>query len=102
MKKPQSLIQLIGYDLFHTHWVLVVLVIFLTASGIGVTWASQQNRELNAQLARLISQQQELEIEWRKLRLEHRSLAEHSRIEQLARKRLKMIPVTVERETIIE
>lgn len=102
MKKPQSLIRLIAYDLFRTHWVLVLLVSFLTISAIGVTWASQQNRELNAQLARLIGQQKKLDVEWRKLRLEHRALAEHSRIEQLARERLKMIPVTAERETIIK
>ncbi len=101
MKKPLSLIQLIVYDLFRKYWVLTLLAIFLTISGIGVTWAAQQNRELNAQLARLIAAQRNLDIEWRKLRLEHRSLAEHSRVEQLARERLKMVPVTASKETVI-
>jgi len=96
-----SLIQLILSDVFRVQWPLLILLILVTISAIGVTLASQQNRELNAQLARLVEQKKSLEIEWRKLRLENRSLAEHSRIEQLASQKLNMRQVSAKREIII-
>lgn len=102
MKKPVSLMQLIMIDLFKVNWLLVLLVVFVCSSAIGVTLSSQQNRELNAQLARLTAQKKSLEIEWRKLRLEQRALSEHSRIEQLAKQKLNMVPVTAKREYVIQ
>ncbi len=102
MKKPQNLITIIVNDLLGTYWVLVLLVIGVTATSIAVTWSAQQNRELNAELARLLVQQTATENDWRKLRLEHRALAEHAYVEQRARKRLKMVPVTAEKETVIK
>jgi cell division protein FtsL len=101
MKKPQNLVSIIVNDLLGAHWVLVLLVIGVTATSIAVTWSAQQNRDLNAQLARLLTEQTVVENEWRKLRLEHRALAEHSRVEQLAREKLDMVPVTAEKETLL-
>ena len=102
MKKPQSLVGIIAHDLLVTNWLLALLVIAIAATSIAVTWSAQKNRDLNAQLARLLNEQIAVESKWRKLRLEHRALAEHSRIEQLAREQLKMIPVTAKKETVLK
>jgi len=102
MKKPQNLISIIVNDLIGRNWVLVVIILAVTATAIAVTWSTQQNRSLNAKLARLLAQQTTYDNDWRKLRLEHRALAEHARVEQLAQQKLGMIPVVAEKETIIK
>jgi cell division protein FtsL len=102
MKKPQSLMSIIVNDLLGTHWLLVVVILAVTSTAIAVTWSTQQNRNLNAELARLLVQQTSYENDWRKLRLEHRALAEHARVEQLARQKLNMVPVVAEKETILK
>ncbi len=102
MKKPQNLMSIIVNDLLGAHWVLVLVILAVTSTAIAVTWSTQQNRNLNAELARLLVQQTSYENDWRKLRLEHRSLAEHARVEQLAKQKLGMIPVTADKETILK
>ena len=101
-QKTQSLLQIIVIDLLVKRWLMVLLVVLVTLSSISVTWTAQKNRSINSKLALMVNEKSKLDIVWRKLRLEHRSLAEYARIEQLAKRRLNMVSVTTEKETVIK
>ena len=60
------------------------------------------NRQSTSSLEVLLSERDELDIEWRNLLLEQNSLAEHSAIESKASKYLQMTRPTAKSEIIIE
>ncbi len=62
---------------------------------------SHEQRRLYAELEKLQQQRDELDIEWRRLRLEQRVLAEHSRLEKLARTKLDMKALDLKSERIV-
>ncbi|PIP81057.1 MAG: cell division protein FtsL [Gammaproteobacteria bacterium CG22_combo_CG10-13_8_21_14_all_40_8] len=96
-----SLLMTILVDLFSQRKTLLLLVLLVSISAIAVTWSTQKARELNSQWAKLVDNRNKINVDWRKLRLEYRALAEHSRIENLARKKLNMQPVTADKEKVI-
>ncbi len=80
-----------------TYFVLVVVV----ASAFSVIYFTHLNRQSTSSLEILLTERDELDIEWRNLLLEQNSLAEHSTIESKAEKLLKMKRPTVKSEVII-
>lgn len=69
---------------------LVVLLMAVMSSAIGVIYAKHRNRMLYFELTRLQRQQDELNVNWGRLQLEQSTWATHSRIENIARKKLNM------------
>ena len=69
---------------------------------MGVIYTSHLNRKLFAQLERLNGERDALEVEWGRLLLEQGTLATPTRIEQEARKRLKMKVPVAERIVVIK
>jgi len=59
-------------------------------SAIGVIYAKHRNRMLYVELTRLQQQQDELNVNWGRLQLEQSTWATHSRIENVARRKLNM------------
>jgi cell division protein FtsL len=53
-------------------------------------------------LEQLRHEQYQLEMEWEALRLEQGALAEHNRIESLAKKKLAMKTVSANDEVVVE
>lgn len=68
-------------------YVLLVLVI---GSAFSVIYFTHLNRQTTSSLEILLTERDELDIEWRNLLLEQNSLTEHSVIERKAKKHLKM------------
>ncbi len=66
------------------------LALAVIASALGVVYTSHLSRRLYAELARLEQARDALEVEWGRLQLEQSTWAAHSRIERLARERLRM------------
>jgi cell division protein FtsL len=60
------------------------------ATAVGVVQAKHQNRALQNELQQLRLEQDRLDTEWAQLQLEESAWANHGRIEQIARKRLRM------------
>ncbi len=77
-----------------------LLLAAAVASAIGVVWARYRSRVLFVELQHLERVRDELEIEWGRLQLEQAALAAPGRVEQVARKRLRMHVPTPE-ETVI-
>ena len=70
---------------------LGAMLVFATlVSSIGVVFARHEARRLFIDLQQLNAERDRLDIEWGRLQIEHSTLANPGRIEQIARQRLKM------------
>jgi cell division protein FtsL len=101
MKHKPDLARIVLTDVFVHHRALLLLLTLVLLSAMAVIWNAHQYRQRNAEIARESKVARQLDVEWRQLRLEHRALADHARIEQLARERLSMHPVRPENETVV-
>ena len=70
---------------------VMFLALIVLASSLGVVYAKHQSRKLFVELDTLKKQRDEINVEWGRLQLELSTLATHSRIEQTAKQRLKMV-----------
>lgn len=77
----------------------LLLLNVLTAFAV-VHWA-QLNRQMVIQQDVLLQQRDEIDLRWRHLLLEQRALAEHSRVERLARERLGMARPSTDEEVVV-
>jgi cell division protein FtsL len=73
---------------------VVVVSAAIVATGVGVVVAKHDARQLFAELEALKREQDRLDVDWGRLRLEQGAYATHPRIEQLARERLGLAAPT--------
>ena len=78
-----------------------ILLVLVVASAFMVIYFTHVHRQSTSSLEVLLSEKDELDIEWRNLLLEQNSLAEHSTIESKATKMLNMTKPTSQSEIII-
>ena len=73
---------------------LVALLLWVgcLVSAIGVVQAEHRERKYVFALEKAVQHRDELEIEWERLQLEEAALADHGRVDALARERLQMSP----------
>lgn len=83
------------------HVVVYLLLIGVILSAFSVIYFTHLNRQSTSQLEVLLTERDELDIEWRNLLLEQNSLAEHSTIESKAEKLLDMVKPNTKNEIII-
>ena len=77
-----------------------LLLLNVVAAILVVHWA-QLNRQMVIQQDVLLQQRDDIDLRWPHLLLEQRALAEHSRVERLARERLNMDRPTTEAEVVV-
>ena len=70
---------------------IVVLAGAVLGSGVGVVYTQHANRQLFIQLQKLQAERDDIEIEWESLQLEQSTLVTDAVVEEMARKRLKML-----------
>ena len=70
---------------------IAVLLVASIATAIGVVYARHQHRLLFVELSRLEKARDELNIEFGRLQLEQATVAESTRVDQVARLRLGMM-----------
>jgi cell division protein FtsL len=73
-----------------TRVLLAIVIMACIATAIGVVYARHQHRVLFMQLNKLDRERDELNIEFGRLQLEQATVAESTRVEQIARDRLGM------------
>ena len=78
-----------------TRFLLAVLVLANIASAIGVVYARHRHRVLFDEVTRLERARDELNVEFGRLQLEQATVAEATRIDQVARVRLARIQCSV-------
>jgi cell division protein FtsL len=69
---------------------VLALAAGVVASGVWIVKVEHQSRQLFIQAEALNRQLDDLQIEWGQLQIEQSTLATHSRIETLARQRLRL------------
>lgn len=69
---------------------VLLLLICCVLSALAVVQMAHLNRQLTIQQDLNYQQRDQLDTEWRNLLLEQRALAEHSRVEEIARRQLNM------------
>lgn len=84
------------------YFVTYFLLVLVVTSAFSVIYFTHLNRQTTSELEVLLTQRDELDIEWRNLIIEQNSLSEHSAIETKAEKQLNMQRPTVNSEIIIK
>ncbi len=77
------------------------LLLLNVASAVAVVHWAQLNRQMVIQQDVLLQQRDDIDLHWRHLLLEQRALAEHSRVEQIARDRLGMDRPSTDEEVVV-
>ena len=78
---------------------VVLLLILVLGSALGVIYSKYRSRQVFVEVQNLERDMDGYEVEWGKLQLELTTLAEHNRVERLARSKLRL--VMPQREDII-
>jgi len=99
-QRQVNLAKAIWQDLTTNLW-LVLLVAGVLSSAVAVIYSSHQNRMLIGQWEELRESHDKLKLEARHLLLEEMALAEHSRIEEVAFKKLAMKRPETEKEIAV-
>ncbi len=81
--------RLISQD-WRQHKLVALLLLACIASALAVVYLAHLNRQLTIAQDTYYQQRDQLDSQWRNLLLEQRALAEHSRVEDIARRRLNM------------
>lgn len=66
------------------------LLVLLLVSAVSVVYVSHLNRHAFTDYQLALKERDQLDIEWGQLLLEQSALAQHARVEQIARERLAM------------
>ncbi|WP_440874522.1 cell division protein FtsL [Thalassotalea sp. PLHSN55] len=95
----------LAFDVWHDikrHKWTYAIMISVVISSFAVIYYTHLNRQATSSLEVMLTERDELDIEWRNLLLEQNSLAEHSAIETKAAKLLNMQRPSVDSEVIIK
>lgn len=83
----------LAFDVVHDiqrHILTYLLLFMVVGSAMAVIYFTHLNRQTTSELEVLLTERDELDIEWRNLLIEQNALAEHSSIESKATKMLQM------------
>lgn len=80
----------------------LILLVVLALCALGLVSSQHKARKLFAELEREQARAQQIDVEWGQLQLEQSTWAMHSRIDKLAKERLRMRNADPKRIQIIE
>jgi cell division protein FtsL len=95
----------LAFDIFQDvkrHIASYIVLLLVVVSAFCVIYFTHINRQTTSHLEQLLTERDELDIEWRNLLLEQSSLSEHSVIESKAQKELNMKRPSADSEVIIK
>lgn len=95
-----QLVKIIFQDIGKYKLAMGLLLLNVLAAFAVVHWA-QLNRQMVIQQDVLLQQRDDIDLHWRRLLVEQRALAEHSRVESIARQRLDMERPTTDAEVVV-
>ena len=99
-RRQFNLAKVIIADLLQHKWLLLLLLANVATAFVAVQFA-HLNRMAVIEQDKLLQQRDELEIHWRHLLLEQRTLAEHSRVEALVERQLGMYRPKLSQEVVV-
>jgi cell division protein FtsL len=78
-----------------------VLVVVVMVSAIASVYAKHESRKLFTELQALNADRDRMEVEWGRLRIEQGTWSTYARVEQLARKEMKMRTPSAEQTRLL-
>ncbi|KOO02442.1 cell division protein FtsL [Vibrio nereis] len=102
MSKPNhNLAKVIALDLLTVGRVPLVLLVLIFSSAMGVVFTTHHTRQAVTEKDQALVERERLDNEWRNLLLEETALAEHSRVQAVAKQDLEMKRPESDKEVII-
>ncbi|MDC5819847.1 cell division protein FtsL [Vibrio europaeus] len=102
MSKPApNLAKLIALDLLSVGRVPLVLLVLIFSSAMGVVFTTHHTRQAITDKDQALVERERLDNEWRNLLIEETALAEHSRVQAVAKTELAMKRPDSDKEVII-
>ncbi|MEL7292349.1 MAG: cell division protein FtsL [Pseudomonadota bacterium] len=98
--KP-NLAKLIALDLLGAGRVPLIMLVLIFASAMGVVFTTHHTRQAVTEKDQALVERERLDNEWRNLLLEETALAEHSRVQDIAKGELEMKRPDSDKEVII-
>ena len=99
--KPPFLLTHLVSSVFKTNLLTMVIALVTLASAFALIVLSHKQRNLYGDLEQLHTERNQLDKQWRQLRLEQRVWAEHTRLEDVATQQLGMKNLDVKSERIV-
>ncbi|USD31999.1 MULTISPECIES: cell division protein FtsL [Vibrio] len=101
-KTTPNLAKLIALDLFTVGRVPLLVLIMIFASAMGVVFTTHHTRQAITEKDQALQERERLDNEWRNLLIEETALAEHSRVQEIAKDELQMKRPDSDKEVIID
>ncbi|UPQ88467.1 cell division protein FtsL [Vibrio sinaloensis] len=98
--KP-NLAKLIALDLLGAGRVPLIMLVLIFASAMGVVFTTHHTRQAVTEKDQALVERERLDNEWRNLLLEETALAEHSRVQDIAKGELEMKRPDSDKEVIV-
>lgn len=96
-----NLVKLIIVDLFTVGRAPLILMILIFATAMGVVFTTHHTRQAISEKDQAFMERERLDNEWRNLLLEETALAEHSRVQELAKEDLEMKRPDADKEVVV-
>ncbi|MDN3684297.1 cell division protein FtsL [Vibrio sinaloensis] len=97
-----NLAKIIALDLLTVGRAPLVLLVLIFASAMGVVFTTHHTRQAITEKDQTLMERERLDNEWRNLLLEETALAEHSRVQAVAKQDLEMTRPDSDKEVIIQ
>ncbi|MGF1908934.1 cell division protein FtsL [Vibrio kasasachensis] len=101
-KTTPNLAKMIGFDLITVGRVPLGVLLLIFASAMAVVFTTHHTRTAITEKDQALVERERLDDEWRNLLLEETALAEHSRVQAVARQELEMKRPDSDKEVVID
>ena len=103
MNKPvPNLAKLIVLDLVTIGRIPLLVLALIFASAMAVVFTTHHTRQAISEKDSALQERERLDNEWRNLLLEETALAEHSRVQEIAKDELQMKRPDADKEVVID
>ncbi|MGD8109821.1 cell division protein FtsL [Vibrio sp. TRT 21S02] len=100
-EQTPNLAKLVARDLISTGRVPLILLVLIFATAMGVVFTTHHSRQAISEKDQALIERERLDNEWRNLLLEETALAEHSRVQAVAKQDLEMKRPDSDKEVVI-
>ncbi|CAM2780351.1 MULTISPECIES: cell division protein FtsL [Vibrio] len=101
-KAKSNLAKLIVVDLLTVGRMPLLVLILIFASAMGVVFTTHHTRQAITEKDQALQERERLDNEWRNLLIEETALAEHSRVQEIAKDELQMKRPDSDKEVVID
>lgn len=101
-KTTPNLAKIIGLDLISVGRFPLGMLFLIFVSAMGVVFMTHHTREAVTEKDQALVERERLDNEWRNLLLEETALAEHSRVQTVAKEELEMKRPDSDKEVVID